>query len=734
MLYSKRSRFSRAIGRTALVGIVVIVIIIIVVGAYATLTIGPSTTTQSTSSTSTSSTATSTSSSISTTTTTTQTTSTISTTSTQAPTSLTYETLSTAQYLDPQVSYDIFGANVEQNIYEPLLWYAGSNGSAPVPWLASNYSVAADGKSMVVNLRSNIAFADGEQLNSSAVYFSLNRLLIFDGSTPVGHGSQASWILQQLENHSLSTTLCCAQTYSVPWTNRVLAQNFVQITGPLSVTLNIQNPNAALPYLIANLWANIVAPDWVMQKDIALWVSKGYTLPYTSPGGNATAAINQYFYDEVSTCDTGVTPHGCGATYLDQSIQGSLAGTGPYVISSVNPSTNDIALQANTHFWGGPLHITPHYQTVNINFVPSQPTRLLDLQNAARSGQALVADLTGDNLYGVADRNQWLNNNTLVSDIQGVRIYGPFSQYAVLFDPLETNVSNPMTGSYYKFQPFADIRLRLAFADAVNISDVNVHVNNKLGLVANEVIPPGFPPGGAYNASITPRYSFDLTAVQNILLSAMTTPLTSFNFKNGTLAPPGYFNNTFGCATLNSNGQCSTPVPQTIPLVYATGATVDAAILTQIASAINNVSATYNMGLTVTITPIPAGQMITEAFSGETYMWAESVFGWFDDYPWATDFLGPILSPGGLYASPGGFNLTLMQTYWNSAQQASSSGNIPALVRATNQMAELANQAVMDIWTFYPDIYMVLTSNIHGFYFNPAIYTTGGPQYYAALS
>jgi len=28
---------------------------------------------------------------------------------------------------------------------------------------------------------------------------------------------------------------------------------------------------------------------------------------------------------------------------------------------------------------------------------------------------------------------------------------------------------------------------------------------------------------------------------------------------------------------------------------------------------------------------------------------------------------------------------------------------------------------------------MVMTSNVRGFYFNPAIYTTGEPQYFAAL-
>src|SRR5438445_422485 len=45
--------------------------------------------------------------------------STITTSAHVVPQSITYETLSTVQFLDPNVSYDIYGASVEQNIYEP---------------------------------------------------------------------------------------------------------------------------------------------------------------------------------------------------------------------------------------------------------------------------------------------------------------------------------------------------------------------------------------------------------------------------------------------------------------------------------------------------------------------------------------------------------------------------------------------------------------------------------------
>jgi ABC-type transport system substrate-binding protein len=636
------------------------------------------------------------------------------------------------------VSYDIYGASVEQNIYEPLLWFSGYNGINVVPWLAKNYSISNGGHTFTATLRSGIKFADGETLNSSDVYFTYNRLLVMDGSAPFGHGTQASWIIQQLLNTSLSTTLCsCTQTYGNSYVNAVLKENFVTTTGPLTVQLNIMRPNGALRYLLGNLWANIVAPDFVMQHDIALWSqsSLGYTLPYPTLNGNLTQRMTEYFDDYSATCNSGATLKGCAATYLDSSTGGSAAGTGPYTVQSVNTATNVVTLQSNPNYWGGP-NGTIHAQipTVVYKYVPDQTTREIDLRNAAASGQAMVIDVATTNIYDVANRTAWLTQGKLIPSLTGVSIYGPYTQYATYFIPLDTNVTNPFTGTFYSFQPFADHRFREAVADSANLALVNQQVNNNLGTVANELEPPGIPPTGAYNSSLKTTYSYSPGKVQTLLLSAMMNPLTQFHYENGTAAHSGVFNNAFGCAQLSASGTCAHPIPQSFSLVYAQGDTVDQAILGQIAQTINNVSTIYNMGLQVNITPLPCGQMTSEAFSGQVYAWAESCFGWFDDYPWALDFLGPILSPGGIYTGPGGWNLAQMGTYWQLAQQASAAGNDAGVVAATNKMAALSNQAITDIWTFYPDIYMAMTSNVHGFYFNPAIYTTGEPQYFAALS
>ena len=751
MNFSNLSSSKRGVSRSIVVVVVVVVIIVLAAGVYAATTLGRTSTTSvvnttsssaSLASSSSASTVSSSSSSESTLTTTitsqVSTSSSSSSTSTsQTPSTFTWETINTITQLDPEVAWYPFSQNILQNVYETLLWYNGSNSTSTVPWLAQNYTLSADGKTANFTLRSGITFADGEPLNSTAVYFSFNRLLIEDNAAPSSFGSEASWIIQQMLNTSLSWNLGGPHNYTEQWAREVLAQNFVQVTGPLTFTLHMQNPNSAFSYLLANTWADIVAPEYVMQQDLKVWntASNGYSIPYTTLSGNLTNQITQYFLDEVNTCKSGVTPNGCGLTYLDTSVDGSVGGTGPYVLQSYNPSTNEILLKANPNYWGGALQfmggqkIEPHFTTVDIKYVPQESTRELDLQNAATSGQAFSADITNDHLYDVANRTEWLDNNTLQSIIPGVTLHGPYTGYNTLFMLWATNVTNPFSGTFYQFQPFADLRLRLAFSDAVNLTEINQDVNNGLGQVAQNLIPPGFPPTGAYNSSITPRYSYNLTAVQDLLLSAMQKPITQFTFENGTAAPQGLFNNTFGCATLGTNGQCSRPTAQSVTLTYYTGDTVDQAICEQIASVVNNVSATYNMGLTVDVTPVPEGQMITEGLSGQLYAW---VLGYYADYPWVFDLLGETYAPNNLVPGPAGWNIPEMGNLYNQALQANIDGNVSGLIEASDLMNIIGNQQVMYLWTIYPSIFQPITSNVQGYYFNPSEF--GNIPYFATLT
>src|SRR5208337_3795924 len=111
-------------------------------------------------------------------------------------------------------------------------------------------------------------------------------------------------------------------------------------------------------------------------------------------------------------------------------------------------------------------------------------------------------------IYTVADRDQWLTNGKLVSVVPGLTLKGPYPSFVTDWYSFLTNVTDA-TGTVRKFQPFADVRFRLAVADSINLTDAEININNRFGQVANQLIPPGTAPAGSYNPDLTPIYSYD---------------------------------------------------------------------------------------------------------------------------------------------------------------------------------------------------------------------------------
>ena len=210
----------------------------------------------------------------------------------------------------------------------------------------------------------------------------------------------------------------------------------------------------------------------------------------------------------------------------------------------------------------------------------------------------------------------------------------------------------------------------------------------------------------------------------------MLHPITSFTFKNGTVAN-GVFDNTFGCSTLGSNNQCSHPTPQTIQLYYGVGDSLAEAVMQQIASVVNNVSSAYNMGLTVSVVPIPSGQLTSLYEAGYLDCFTT---GWTFDYPWSIDFLVGLYTPGGP-SNAFGWNFTRMANLSDQMLQANSNNNVSGLLAVTEAMNNFANNLVQYYWLDYPSLVTsgsaigVFTSNVRGYYFNPSL---NGP-YFASM-
>lgn len=88
--------------------------------------------------------------------------------------------------LDPAVAYDTNSVMFDDQIYQTLLGYGNTtvNGVkygalTPVPELATSWTVNNNG-SVLFNLRQNVTFANGDPFNSSAVAFSINRIIEMD--------------------------------------------------------------------------------------------------------------------------------------------------------------------------------------------------------------------------------------------------------------------------------------------------------------------------------------------------------------------------------------------------------------------------------------------------------------------------------------------------------------------------------------------------------------------------
>ncbi|NIS79357.1 MAG: hypothetical protein GTO14_03845, partial [Anaerolineales bacterium] len=331
-----------------------------------------------------------------------------------------------------------------------------------------------------------------------------------DPVAPVA-GSQAAWMVQQLvdPDGNLFTAMGAEPTYDVSWVADVLALNFVDVVDEYTVKINLAAPTTQFLPIMAGPWAGIVSPHTTIARDYEHGGAR--ERPWGTWDGNYTT----YFLKRA----------GDGDTYFNLPEDGWLFGTGAYYVESVDPTTFDIVLKAYDDYWGGPdnMNLPPagkeRIETIQYKWVPSFTTRLLDLKQGAATGiQVPEVDI-----FSVVDRDKWLDEAELVSIIDGVTAHGVFPSLNTWWFDFNTNVTNP-DGSFREWQPFADRRLRLAAASAVNMTFANIFINYRLSILANNVVPPGTVPEHEYE-SVKPVFSFDLDVANQSIVDAFENPL-----------------------------------------------------------------------------------------------------------------------------------------------------------------------------------------------------------------
>ena len=105
---------------------------------------------------------------------------------------LRYATVGEPPTLDSMVTTADLSSTIANHMFEGL--YTFDSGNAPAPMLATGETVSADGKTIVIGLRSGVTFHNGDAMTSKDVVASLQRWL--------QHGSRGKLLSGTIESVS----------------------------------------------------------------------------------------------------------------------------------------------------------------------------------------------------------------------------------------------------------------------------------------------------------------------------------------------------------------------------------------------------------------------------------------------------------------------------------------------------------------------------------------------------
>src|SRR5207237_2112041 len=144
------------------------------------------------------------------------------------------------------------------------------------------------------------------------------------------------------------------------------------------------------------------------------------------------------------------------------------SGTGTYLLHGDDRAAGNVVLRAKSNYWGGPKgDIKPKLKTIVVRATLDQATRLLNL----KAGTVDIADISTAAIFDVIDKKKWLDDGKIEPVIPGVSVPGQFPWLTIYFAKMNLKIKNP-DGSLAAFQPFADIRVRKAFASAIDTADI----------------------------------------------------------------------------------------------------------------------------------------------------------------------------------------------------------------------------------------------------------------------
>lgn len=555
------------------------------------------------------------------------------------------------QYVDP-VMGTTAQANVmvAQNVYERLVWYDRAS-TQPIPWLASGWEVKDGGRRYVFKLRKGIKFQDGADLDAAAVKFSFDRAVLTDDPTGIGSffptGTAAPGILKGA--WEFSKAFGAGKDYSQAAVDRYVAAGAVRVIDPSTVEFNLAQPYGAFLSDVATFMGSIVSPAYVR----AHW---------TKPTDPARGYI------------PGVT-----AGQRDEWMLYHASGTGPYTLETFDKATANVVLKANPRYWGGPAgNIKPKLGTVIVRATLDQATRLLNL----KAGAVDIADISTAAIFDVIDKKKWLDEGKIEPIIPGVQVPGPYPWLTIYFAKMNVKMKNP-DGTPAAFQAFQDVRVRKAFASALDTADIRRNVFNGFATPTTWGLTPA---QFGYDPKVKVAYSYNLEQARKLLLDAG---------KDLGFGPDK---------------------PREMVVIYNAAAPWQGYIATQVAANINRL----NVGLKLDVKALSFTEYVNSWRSQLTGFSIHSTFSLTAD---PNSWLSAFGTSAGFWARTSTYdNPKADQLYTQQFQ------TLDPRRRATllSEMMELVNDDVMWVWigaataygqpTFNPN---VLRASVKGFYYNP---------------
>jgi peptide/nickel transport system substrate-binding protein len=251
--------------------------------------------------------------------------------STAAAPTLVIDNSFTIKTSDPQRAFDPTASIVDRAIFDTLFTYKGGDLAHPIPLLVSSWKASTDAKTFTFQLKKGVHFADGTPLTSADVVFSLNRLVNLKGNP--------AFLLDGVT---------------------------ARARGKYTVVMTAQNPDTALPSILANPSTGIVNSKLVKKN-----------------GGTASVGADKNDKAE---------------QWLNSTASAG-AGSGPYVLKSFS-TTSQVTLAPNTRYWGAKKAA---FGTVVLRNMIA-PTQLI---NIGRGKHEVAIDLS-------SDQAQTLKSNTNV--------------------------------------------------------------------------------------------------------------------------------------------------------------------------------------------------------------------------------------------------------------------------------------------------------------------------------